>query len=345
MKTAFLTALRRMEIRDTPEPRPAADEALVAVRSVGICRSDVHYWHEGGIGSARAKYPQVLGHEAAGVVVECGRDVRGLSPGDRVALEPGLYCGKCRMCLQGKWNCCPKVFFLGMPDYTGAFQEFLACKTHQCHRLPEHLSLDHGALIEPMSVAVHAVRRARFALGENALVLGAGPIGLFIALCLRNSGAEKVIVAEPNAWRREKASVTGFEHVLDPAAEGFLDRVRDLTEGHGADFVFEAAGEPESFHASVMAAAIGATVCLVGICDCNDVALPMHEARRKELAIYLSRRDNKTYPMTISLAAGGGYRLDDFATSGYGLTDIQEAFLAVHERRPGVLKAMVRMGG
>ncbi len=345
MKAALLTALRHFEIAELPEPALEPDEVLVEMRAVGICGSDVHYWNEGGIGPARARYPQVLGHEPAGVVVACGKQVKDLRPGDRVAVEPGLSCGHCRLCLMGRQNCCPNVVFLGSPGGTGAFQEYLPRKAHQCHLLPESLSLEEGALLEPFSVAVHALRISGFTIGQSAAVIGGGSIGLAIAIALRAAGAGRIVIGESLSWRREKARALGFAEVGDTTSGEFEELVRRHTQGEGAEVVFEAAGEPETFHLSVRCAAIGGTAVLVGICGPEDIALPMHTARRRELKILLSRRDNREYAPTLTLAAQGRLDMKSLITNHYALGDVQKAFEETHARKPGVLKSIIRVKG
>src|SRR5512141_2535439 len=178
MQTAVLHRAHDLRLEERPIPRPGPDEVLVAIRAVGVCGSDVHYWHEGRIGDFVVQAPLVLGHECAGVVVESGAEVTSLAPGDRVALEPGVPCRRCPACKSGRYNLCPDVIFMATPPVDGAFAQYVVHPADFAYRLPDHASLEEGALLEPLSVGIHAARRAGVGLGDTVLVGGAGPIGL-----------------------------------------------------------------------------------------------------------------------------------------------------------------------
>jgi len=343
MKIAYLSKLQEFKVDSAPDPTITNDEVMVGIESVGICGSDVHYWHAGCIGDVKQSFPCVLGHEPAGVILECGSDVKDLKVGDRVAVEPGLSCGKCRMCLQGRQNCCPNVQFLGSPGMMGAFQEFLPRKAHQCHVLPEAMSYDDGALMEPFAVAIHALLQSNFQVGMSAAVLGAGPVGMAIATLLDAAGATKIFIGENNSWRRKNAKELALGPVYNTDNNFFINSVQEETKGQGVDIVFEAAGSHETFYQSIEVACIGGIVMLVGICDRAEILMPMHVARRKELKIYLSRRDNNEYARIIALAERKKFPLSSFVTGHFQLDELQDAFLGVHEKRDGVMKSIIKL--
>jgi L-iditol 2-dehydrogenase len=343
MKVAYLSEIKKFKIDSAPDPSIKSDEVMVGIESVGICGSDVHYWHDGCIGNVKQNFPCILGHEPAGVILDVGKDVDTLKVGDRVAVEPGLSCGKCRMCIQGRHNCCPNVEFLGSPGMPGAFQEYLPRKVEQCHVLPESMSFDDGALMEPFTVALHALLQSNFKVGMSAAVLGAGPVGLAIATCLDIAGATNIFIGENNPWRIEKAKKLNLGPVYNTDDRFFLNSIAEDTKGQGVDIVFEAAGSADTFYQSLEAACIGGTVMLVGICDREDIPMPMHIARRKELKIYLSRRDNNEYGKMIALANRKKLPLNDFVTGHFSLNDLQSAFVGVHEKHDGVMKTIINV--
>jgi len=343
LKIAYLRGLRQFKVETAPDPSIKNDEVMVGIESVGICGSDVHYWHDGCIGDVKQNFPCVLGHEPAGVILDIGKEVQGLKVGDRVAVEPGLSCGKCRMCLQGRQNCCPHVQFLGSPGMPGAFQEYLPRKAHQCHILPESMSYDDGALMEPFAVALHALLQSNFQVGMSAAVLGGGPVGLAIATCLDAAGATNIYIGENNPWRINKAKELKLGPVYNTDNNYFNDAINEDTKGQGVDIVFEAAGSPETFYQSLEVACIGGIVMLVGICDRAEILMPMHIARRKELKIYLSRRDNNEYSKTIALAERKNFALSNFVTKHYDLNSLQDAFEGVHGKHDGVMKSIIKI--
>ena len=178
MKVAIMTDIQKMDFEERPIPQPKDDEVLVKLDYVGICGSDLHYYETGAIGDYVVKPPFVLGHEPGGVVVEVGKDVKHLQVGDRVALEPGKTCGQCEFCKEGKYNLCPDVVFFATPPVDGVFQEYVAHEANLCFKLPDNVSTLEGALIEPLAVGFHAAIQGDAHLGQKAVVMGAGCIGL-----------------------------------------------------------------------------------------------------------------------------------------------------------------------
>ena len=182
----------RVEEVDFPQMKPG--DVLIKIKAVGICGSDVHYYKHGRIGSYVVAKPLILGHECAGEIVEVASDVKGFQPGDRVAVEPGYTCRKCVYCKTGRYNLCPDVTFMATPPIDGAFVEYVAWPADFVYRLPENLTFAHGALMEPLAVGMHAVRRSRLKPGEPIVILGAGTIGLVTILAAKAAGAGEIIV-------------------------------------------------------------------------------------------------------------------------------------------------------
>ena len=207
--SAVLAAVGDLRIEDRPAPRPGPGEVVIGVRSVGICGSDIHYWEHGRIGDFVVESPLVLGHEAAGVVEDVAADVTDLKPGDRVAIEPGVPCRRCAACKSGRYNLCADVRFMATPPIDGALARYVAHPSDFCYRLPDHVSLDDGATLEPLSVGVHACRRGGVTSGSRVLVMGAGPVGLACLLAARAAGAAAVGVADLRQERLDVADSLG----------------------------------------------------------------------------------------------------------------------------------------
>src|SRR3954449_12177060 len=214
MATMQVSVLRKagdIGVEEREVPTPGRGEVLVEIGSVGVCGSDVHYYEHGRIGRFVVDAPLVLGHEAGGVVVEVGPEVSTLQPGQRVSIEPGVPCRRCRQCLSGRYNLCPDVRFFATPPYDGAFCQYVAMPAAFVYPVPDTVSDDAAGLLEPLSVGVWACRRAQVGPGSTVLVTGAGPIGLIAAQTARAFGADRVAVTDVSAHRLELAEQLGLE--------------------------------------------------------------------------------------------------------------------------------------
>jgi len=199
--TAILYKTGDIRLEQTDIPEPGNDQVMLKMDSVGICGSDVHYWTHGAIGDFVVKAPMVLGHEAAGIVEKCGKNVKHLQVGDRVAIEPGVPCRLCDYCKQGRYNLCLEMKFCATPPYHGNLCRYYAQDADFCFKLPDNVSLEEGALMEPLSVGVHACRRAGVSLGKSVLICGAGPIGLVNLLTAKAMGADEVVITDISEHR------------------------------------------------------------------------------------------------------------------------------------------------
>ena len=226
MKVAVMNGVGKMGYTERPIPQPKDNEVLVKLEYVGICGSDLHFYEAGAIGGHVVKPPFVLGHEPGGTVVEVGRDVKHLKAGDRVALEPGKTCGHCEFCKSGRYNLCPDVIFFATPPVDGVFQEYVAHEADLCFKLPDNVSTLEGALIEPLAVGFHAANQGGAELGQTAVVMGAGCIGLVSMMALRAKGVSKVYVVDIMPKRLEKAMELG--ELGRPELEHCARRVLEL---------------------------------------------------------------------------------------------------------------------
>lgn len=242
MRAAVMNGIGKIGFEEREIPKPKANEVLVKLEYVGICGSDLHYYETGAIGSYVVEPPFVLGHEPGGVVVETGARFRHLKVGDRVALEPGKTCGHCEFCKEGKYNLCPDVIFFATPPVDGVFQEYVAHEADLCFKLPENVSTLEGALIEPLAVGFHAAIQGDAHLGQKAVVMGAGCIGLVSMMALKARGVSDVYVVDIMEKRLDKAMELGATEVINGKTEDVAERIRELTSGKGADLVIETAG-------------------------------------------------------------------------------------------------------
>jgi len=248
MKAFALTAPKTFGWAEIPdEPAPGEGEVVVRPTACGVCASDVHYWEHGRISNQVIKeYPYVIGHEAAGVVVEIGPGVKNVKPGQRVAIEPGITCGECYCCRSGRENICPNVIFLGTPPVPGALRDTILTTWRNVEPIPDSVSFEDAALCEPFGVGIHAARLADVRKGETVVIFGAGSIGLSTAVAARCHGAERIIVAEPVAERRELAESMDFE-TIDIAGDP-VEHIHELTDRGDALGDARAAARREGLH-------------------------------------------------------------------------------------------------
>ncbi|HZC72248.1 MAG TPA: alcohol dehydrogenase catalytic domain-containing protein [Jatrophihabitans sp.] len=327
MLTARLHAIGDLRVHDEPtvDQSGAAQPgwSTVAVTSVGICGSDLHWFIEGGTGENKLVHPVVPGHEFAGVALS------GPLAGRRVAVDPAINCQECEWCRAGRGNLCPAVRFAGHETVDGALQERLSWPDRLLHVLPDSVSDDAGALLEPLGIAIHAVELGRVRLGADALVVGAGPIGVLATQVARRAGAQRVFVSEPLAHRRATVISRGADDAWPPdVAAGAL---ADATGGRGVDVVIEMAGTDAAIATAVGGARPGARVVLGGIPSHPLSSFPAAEARRKGLTFAMVRRAHGTIPQAITLATGG-IDLDALVTARYPIGQAAEAFVAAADR-------------
>ena len=344
MKAIRIHGVRDVRVDDVPEPgEPGPGEVLVRVKVLGLCGSDLHYYQNMRIGDQIVKPPQMLGHEFSGVIAAVGPEVRDVHVGQRVAVEPGVPCGECEPCRLGRENVCPNVKFAGAPGEKAGGCDYYLHPARWVFPLPDSVSDAEGALLEPLGVALHALKLSGFQPGESAAVIGAGTIGLCTLAALKAQGAGSVIVSEPIAGRRDVALALGASAVVDPGAEDTPAKVREHTGGLGADVTFEAAGQPDAINDAILAAKRCGKMCIIGICTTDEVPLRLHEARRRELVIYNSRRAAGVNKQAIDLMASGQIDLKPLITHTFALDDAPRAFAMADQRADGIIKPLIRI--
>ncbi|MFO8080751.1 MAG: NAD(P)-dependent alcohol dehydrogenase [Armatimonadota bacterium] len=343
MKAAVLHGVHDMRVENVPMPEISRErDVLVRIRSVGVCGSDVHFHERGVIGKYPLTEPTIMGHEAAGEVVEVLDEGCGLSPGDRVAIEPGYTCRRCEFCKSGQYNVCPDVVFLAAPPIHGAFAEYLAWPSDFLFKLPDSLSMDDGAMMEPLAVGLWAATRGGAKPGDSVAVLGAGPIGLLTMQSAIAAGATRAIVSDLESGRLELAAKLGATDTIDASEDDAEAAIMEMTGGRGVDVAFECAGAVPALQMALRVTRNGGTTQIVGMPAEQHPQIPLYEMINREIDLRGLFRYANCYPPAISLVEAGRVDVEALVTHHFELDETPEAMTFVHERRDGVIKAVIR---
>jgi L-iditol 2-dehydrogenase len=334
MRVAVLRGVGDVALEERPAPVPGPGEVLVRVGAVGVCGSDTHYFDHGRIGSHVVNSPLVLGHEASGVIVSAGPGVPPRRIGERVSIEPGRPDFTCDQCLAGRYNLCRDMRFFATPPVDGAFAELVVVHAAMAYPVPDSVSDDEAALLEPLSVAVWACRKGRVGVASHVLVTGAGAIGLLCLQVARALGATRIAVSDVNPDRLALARDLGASDVLNA-------RITGLGElGWAPGVLLECSGHPPVVAEGIRSLAPAGHAVLVGMGG-DEVALPLSVVQEREITVTGTFRYANTWPAAIELVATGRVDLARLVTSHHGLGDVVAALTAAR-REPGAIKAMVR---
>jgi L-iditol 2-dehydrogenase len=333
MRASVLRQVKDLVVEERPVPEPGPREVLVQVHAVGTCGSDTHYYEHGRIGDFVVREPLVLGHEAGGVVVAQGAEVTRHQPGQRVSLEPGVPCSACAQCRHGRYNLCPDVRFFATPPVDGAFCEYVVLPEDFAHPVPEGMSLEAAALIEPLSVGVWACQKARVVPGTRVLVTGAGPIGLVAVQTARAFGASEVLVTDVKPHRLALAAELGATATLDAREH----RVADAD--FPPDVLLECSGVAPVASEGIRTVTRAGRVVLVGMGG-EEIPLPLAHVQGFEIEVTGTFRYANTWPTAIALASSGAVDLDRLITHRFDLHEVEEA-LTVSARDDTAVKAVV----
>lgn len=344
-KGAFMRGIDKMIIKEIPVPEIGKKEVLVSLEYVGICGSDVHYFHNGCCGSYKVDLSEdyMLGHECAGTIVKVGEEVEKLKVGDRVALEPGITCGECEQCKSGHYNLCPDVVFLATPPVQGCNEEYIAFLENMCFKLPDNVSTKEGALIEPLSVGFYASEQGGVKTGDTVVILGSGCIGLVTLLACKAHGAGKIIVADLVEARLQKALEIGATEVINSGKEDALKKIEELTNGRGADVVFETAGSPVTIAQTPFIVRRGGVITLVGISAKEEINYNFAQIMDKEATIKSVFRYRNIYPKAIAAVSGGAINVKGIVTHEFDLDHIQEAYDEAVNNKTDLVKAVIKV--
>ena len=334
MRAAIMNAPFDMSVGDWDTPRPRPGEVLVSVAAAGICAGDMYFY----LGkNPYARYPQVCGHEIAGVVEAVGEGVAGFERGTPVVVEPFLGCGACYPCRVGKSNCCANLQIIGV-HRPGGYAEYLTAPATHVHRVPEGLSPAWASFAEPVAIAVQSCRRGAVSAGELVLILGCGPIGLALIEVVKARGAVPV-ATDVNEQRRETAAGLGARTL--PAGDPLLEAVMELTRGEGAPVVIEATGNPRAMEQTVDLVASGGRIVIVGLVKQGvTVTLPALDFTRKEMTIVGSRASVNCFPESLQLLAEGKIHYPRLATE-FSLWDAPKVFADLARNPASIQKGVL----
>jgi len=341
MQAMLLKEYMHLELVEMPEPGIGPDDVLVRVRACGICGSDVHGL-DGRTG--RRIPPLVMGHEAAGEVVSCGSNVNDLKPGDRVTFDSTVYCGRCFHCARGEFNLCDDREVLGVSPGPyrrhGAFAEFVAVPRRIMYRLPDNLSYEQAALIEAVSVGVHAVNLTPIAPGDTVVIVGSGMIGLLTIQAAKHAGA-RVIAVDPDEGRLKLARDLGAAETVNPKTADAAESIRGMTEGRGAAAAIECVGATEPIQTAIAAVRKGGTVTLVGNLA-PEITLPLQSVVTRQIRVQGSCASNGEYPDSIKLMSSGAIKVDTMISAVAPLRDGPGWFDRLYRHEPGLMKVILQ---
>jgi L-iditol 2-dehydrogenase len=342
MKALLLSKYRQLEVAETADPKIGDGEVLIRVEACGICGSDVH-GYDGS--SGRRIPPIVMGHEAAGTIVEVGSGVDGLRPGDRVTLDSTVYCGQCANCRRGQFNLCDQRQVMGVScgEYRrpGAFAEFVAAPARIVHKLPDSISFPEASMLEAVAVAMHAVSLAEIASGSTALVIGAGTIGLLILQALRAEGCARVFITDVDNTRLKLAAELGATETI--LADDALARISKLTNETGVDVALEAVGRTETIKSAIQAVRKGGTVVLVGNIS-PEVMIPLQVVVSRQIRLQGSCASSGEYPRAIELMAKGAIRVKPLISAIAPLEEGPRWFERLYSHEPNLMKVVLAPG-
>ncbi|WP_121628998.1 2,3-butanediol dehydrogenase [Tropicibacter alexandrii] len=335
MKAARWHGVKDIRVEDIADPTPGKGEVKVKVAWTGICGSDLHEYLAGPIfvpvdevhPLSHDKAPITMGHEYCGTVSELGEGVTGLAVGDRVAIEPIFACGDCPACLEGKYNLCDSLGFVGLSGGHGGFATHSVVPARMVHKMPDDLSMEQGALVEPAAVALHAVRLSKIKAGDKAAVFGAGPIGLLVVESLRVAGASEIHVVEPSEVRRQKALDLGATSAIDPMATDAVASIREATGG--VHVAFEVTGVPQVLPQCIDATRHEGQVLIVSIWE-SEASFQPNTAVLKERQLQGTIAYRNVYPAVMALMTQGYFSAEQLVTKRIALDDIvDEGFEAL----------------
>jgi D-xylulose reductase len=343
MKAVVLESVGKITIRDMPvSEKPGPEDVLIAVHTVGICGSDVHYYQHGRIGPYVVRQPMILGHEASGIVLEAGSRVAGLKPGDRVCMEPGIPDPGSRATRLGIYNLDPKVVFWATPPVHGCLCERVVHPASFTFKLPDTVSPAEGAMVEPLAIGVHAAGKARLKPGDVALVSGAGTIGMMTAMAALAGGCSMVIISDVQQPKLDIAAGFGPVVPVNVLKEDLREVVARETGGWGVDVMFECSGSPKVFDALYDYACPGGTLVLVGI-PIDPVPFDVARAQARELSVVTIFRYAHVYPRALAMLASGRVDVKPLITDSYAFAQAVEAFAYAARPKPTSVKVQIRL--
>jgi len=341
VKALILTDCKCLRYQDVAEPQVGPEEVLVAVRACGICGSDVHGMDGSG---GRRIPPLIMGHEAAGTIARVGANVADFQEGDRVTFDSTIYCGRCHYCRQGLINLCDNRRVLGVScsEYRrdGAFADYIAVPSHGLYRLPEEVGFEQATLVEPLSVALHALRQTSVFQKDTAVVVGVGIIGVLLVQCLKAAGCGQVIAVDVRQDRLELSRRLGADKALKADETDVPGEVRAATGGRGADLAFEAVGVAQAVNTCIACLRKGGSLALIGNLS-QTVDLPLQAVVTRELALFGSCASCGEQPAALDMIARGAVNVDALISAVAPLSEGASWFERLYAGEPGLMKVIL----
>lgn len=342
MNTAILKGIRQIETAKVSDPKLVNDtDVLIRIKTVGVCGSDIHYFTTGRIGTQIVKFPFIVGHEAAGIVEQTGKKATRVKPGQRIAIDPAVYCGHCDQCLLGRENTCRNLRFLGCPDQLeGCLSELIVLPEFCCFPIKDNMTFEQATLTEPLAIAVYAVERSVIKPEANVAILGAGPIGISVFHVLRTRNIGNVYITDKIKER------LALSEILNPRWNGNpeeTDVVKEITriEPLLLDVVYECSGDKDAIIQAIQLLKPGGNLVLVGIPEVDEIPFPIHQLRRNEITITNIRRQVHCTQKAIDLIDQQKVNIDSMHTHRFALEETQQAFDLVANYGDGVMKAII----
>jgi L-iditol 2-dehydrogenase len=342
MKAIALTALKKMELVEVPDPAIEKDtDILLKIEKIGVCGSDVHYHETGRIGSQVVQYPFIVGHECAATVKTVGSAVTRVKVGDEIVVDPAASCHNCDQCRQGRENTCENLTFLGTPGQgNGCLCEYIVMPQDSCYPTHRKITLEQAALCEPFAIGVYSVRQSKVSNSDKIAILGSGPIGLSCMVAAQARNVKEIYMTDKLDYRVQMAKNVGAVWAGNPDKGNIVEAILEY-EPAGMDIVYECAGQQETLDEAVLLLKPGGKLMLIGIPRYERVSFSIDQLRRKELTLINVRRQNGCTQAAIDLIASGKINLDFMITHRFKFEDTPAAFDMVGEYRDGVVKAMI----
>ena len=344
MKAALLSGIKSFVINEIPTPEIVGEyDVRIKIKTVGVCGSDVHYYTTGRIGNQVVEFPFIIGHEAAGIIESIGNKVTLVNVGQRIAIDPTVGCGKCDQCLSGREHTCRKLLFLGCPkQLDGSLSQFIVINEKCCYPIIDSMTFEQATLSEPLAIGVYSVERAKLSGNANVGILGLGPIGMSVFHVLKTHNINNVFATDKLNYRLEHAKHLNPKWVGNPDNQNIVKEILNI-EPLQLDCVFECSGDPKAIHQAIELLKPGGNLVIVGITEVDEISLPIHELRRKEITIINIRRQVHCTQKAIDLLASKKINMDSMVTHNFSIEETQKAFDLVSSYKDGVMKAMIQV--
>lgn len=341
MKAVVLTAAKKLEWIEKEIPQPEKGELLIRMKHVGVCGSDIHFYQDGRLGNWIPDGPLILGHEPGGIVEAVGEGVSGFAPGDKVAIEPGVPCGSCEYCRRGLYNLCEHMSFMAIPrEREGVFAEYCVHSASMCYRLPEEMDTLEGAMLEPLAVGFHAVSQSSAKMGQSALILGSGCIGLVTMLVLLANGVKDITVADVMDTRLQKAKELGARHIINSMEED-LGSATATIHSEGFDLVFETAGNSVTTLMAGKLVKKAGTVTLVGMAPKAELNFDIGTLMANEAEVKTVFRYRNYYPAAIEAVKTGSISIKSVVSHVFPFSDTIAAVEQCATNKRDIIKAVI----